>query len=145
MAKPVIAKRTAKHVISGKVQNWDHKIFTIQKVAASEQGIVVQFGRRVEYKVVKLTTKDLPPKDTDGTKITWINNFAVMDSRDHPVNRVHYTVFLPTPRRKDATFVYYDHRGLRRDKKLKRSGSKPAQDGMLQVDFHTGDPGVGCK
>ena len=105
---------------------------------------MVQFSRRVKYKVVKLSIADLPTKDTDGKKIDWINNFAVMDSRGRYVKRVHYTVFLPASRKK-MTYVYHDHRGLRRGKAPKPKGSKPAQPGMLQVDFYTGDPAIGCR
>ena len=136
-----MANRTAKHIIKGKVQNWDRKIFTIEKVAPSEQGIVLQFGRPVRFRVVKLSLEGLPRKDEHGRKITWINNFAVLSSPRHYPKR-HYTVFLPKPPKK-AAFVYYDDRGLHRDKKPKVKGSKPEQPSMLQVDFRKGDPGIG--
>jgi hypothetical protein len=139
-----VAKRVSKHIIPGKVQNWDQRIFTIEKVADHELGIVVQFSRRVDYKVVKLSIAGLPTRDTDGKKINWLNNFGVTDSKGRYVNRVHYTVFLPASKEK-MTYVYHDHRGLRHGKAPKAKGTKPAQPGMVQVDFNTGDPAVGCK
>ncbi len=141
------AKRAAppkKHVIPGKVHNWANRIFTVDKVGPSEQNVVIQFNHRVHYNVVKLDVRDLPPTDASGHKIVWITNFAVVDARGHFLKRVHYTLFLPElPKR--AHFVYFDHRGLHKDKKPKHKGSKPEQPGMVQVDFDWGDPGGGYK
>ncbi len=131
-----------KRVIPGKVQNWDYRVFTVEKVGPSEKGVVIQFGRRVKHKVVKLDVRDLPRSDAKGHKIIWLTNFAVVDSQNRPVKRVHYTLFLPELP-KGAKFVYYDHRGLGYNKKPKHHGTKPAQPGMVQVDFEFGDPGGG--
>lgn len=131
----------AKHIIQGKVSTRDHKIFTVKKVGASERDILLHFGRRVSYKVVKLNVKDLPYKDKKKKKITWINNFGVMDASGRYVKSVKYTVFLPAW--KNASFIYHDNRGLKRDKTPAYRGRKPARTGMVQVDFNTGDPGVG--
>ncbi len=133
----------AKHVIEGKVRNWDHKIFTIQKTGASEKDILIHFGRRVDYKVVKLDVKDLPSKDKDNEKINWFSNFGVMDSSGRYLKRVNYTVFLP--RMKNARFVYYERGRVKSDKTPKGEGKRPRRTRMVQVDFNTGDPGVGCK
>ncbi len=81
----------AKHIIQGKVRTHDHKIFTVQKVAASEQDILLHFGRKVNYEVVKLSVRDLPSKDAHGKKITWINNFGVKELLDT------FTEIAPTP------------------------------------------------
>ncbi len=133
----------AKHIIQGKVRTHDHKIFTVQKVAASEQDILLHFGRKVNYEVVKLSVRDLPSKDAHGKKITWINNFGVKDSSGKYVKKVKYSVFLPAPKRKSATFIYYDHGRLKWDKTPTAKGRKPARARMVQVDFNTGDPAVG--
>lgn len=135
----------AKHMIKDKVKPWRQTTFRVWREARSEQEVVLHFGRKVEYRVVKLSVKDLPPEDKDGTKITWINNFGVIGSRGNYVEGVKYTVFLPAPKSKNATFVYHDHRGLHSDKTPKYKGSKPARSGMVQVDFSTGDPGAGWR
>lgn len=135
----------AKHVIEGKVWTRDHKIFHVLRAGGSEQEIVVHFGHRVKYRVVKLTTKDLPPRDKDGKKIKWVNNYGVIDASGNYVRSVLYTVFLLRPLRKSAHFVYWERGRLKRDKEPRRTGSKPPRDGMLQVDFSSGDPGPGWK
>ena len=144
MAQRVPKHVVKKHIIKDRVQSWDRKIFTIEKVAGSEEGVVLQFGRPTKHKVVKLDARDLPRADAKGKKIIWINNFAVVDARGRSVKRVRYTLFLPELP-KGAKFVYFDHRGLREDKKPKRKGSKPEQPGMVQVDFNSGDPAGGYK
>ena len=135
----------AKHIIKDKVKPWRQTTFRLGKGAGSEQEVVLHFGRRVKYQVVKLSTSDLPPRDRDGKKITWINNFGVMDSKGKYVESVNYTVFLPAPKSKTATFVYHDHGGLHSGKTPRYKGSRPPRPGMVQVDFNTGDPGAGWK
>jgi len=93
--------------------------------------------------VVKLSVRDLPPKDKDGRKVIWINNFGVMDASRKYVKSVRYTVFLRA--RKNMRFVYYEHGRLKADKTPRYKGSKPSRSKMVQVDFNTGDPGVGCR
>ncbi len=133
----------AKRVISGKVRAWQHTIFAVGKVAPSEKEIVIHFGRRVDYQVVKLATKGLPSKHGKQA-ITWYNNFAIETASGKYVKRVRYTVFLPVlPPKK--TFVYYEDGHLKHDKMPKRTGSRRPRKGMVQVDFTSGDPGVGCK
>ncbi len=133
----------AKHIIQGKVRTRDHKIFAVQKVAASEQDILLDFGSSVNYQVVKLNVEDLPSEDTDGKKITWINNWGIMDSSGNYVESVNYTVFLSPPATENASFIYQDQGGLKRDKSPTAKGSKRARAGMVQVDFNTGDPAAG--
>jgi hypothetical protein len=135
----------AKHILKEQVRTRDHKIFAVQKAAASEQDILLHFGREVKYQVVKLDVRDLPSKDEDGRKITWINNFGVRDASGKYARNVRYKVFLRRPRKKDAAFFTYDHRGLHQIKTPMYEGSKPPRSGMVQVDFNTGDPGIGCK
>jgi len=133
----------AKQTIEGKVQTRDHRIFTVQRAADSEQDVLLDFGMTVNYQVVKLAIADLPPEDTDGKKITWINNWGVIDTSGNYVESVNYTVFLPA--RANATFVYYDRGGLKRDKTPVVKGARRARSGMVQVDFDTGDPAGGYK
>lgn len=135
----------AKRILKEKVRTRDHKIFAVRRAADSEQDILLHFGRAVKYQVVKLDVRDLPSTDWDGRKITWINNFGVRDTSGRYVRNVRYTVFLRRPRKKDAAFFTYDHRGLRQIKTPMYEGSKPPRSGMIQVDFTTGDPGIGCK
>jgi len=132
-----------KHVIQGKVQSSNQKIFTVQAVAASEQDVKLHFDHAIDYEVVKLDIEDLPSQDAQGNKIDWINNFGVMDASGNYVASVNYTVFLHP--RKDARFIYHDQRGLKEDKTPREEGSKPVQPGMVQVDFNTGDPAAGWR
>ncbi len=132
-----------KHVIKDKVKAWRQTIFRVAAVAKSEQEILVHFGRRVSYQVVKLDVKDLPPTDFDKKKIRWINNFAVVPS-GHSLGKMHYTVFLPALP-KGSSFVYYEHGRLKHDKFPKSAGTKWPRSHMVQVDFDSGDPGIGCR
>ena len=131
-----------KHVIGEVKPNADNT-YTVQAVGRTEQAVQLDFGGAVSYKIVKLDVNDLPAQDTDGTQITWINNFGVMDSSDNYVPSVNYTVFLPSGGRK--TFVYHAQGALKKDKSPASKGSKPSKAGMLQVDFTTGDPGIGWR
>jgi hypothetical protein len=131
----------AKHIVEGKVKTRDHKIFTVGKAAPGEQPILLHFGRKVGYRVVKLSVKDLPAKDRAGKKIRWVNNFAVMTASGSYVKNVRYTLFLRP--KKNAAFVYRDRFGLHRDKTPKYRGKKPPRTGMLQVELTTGDPAAG--
>ena len=135
----------AKRLVRDKVKPWRQTTFRVQKDADAEKDVVVHFGRRVKYEVVKLRTSDLPPRDREGRKITWICNFGVRDASGKYVKEVKYTLFLPRPRSKRAAFVYHDSRGLHWDKTPRYEGSKPPRDGMVQVDFKTGDPGAGWR
>lgn len=133
----------AKRVIKGKVKAWRQTIFRVGPVAASEREVLIHFGRPVKYQVVKLDVRDLPRKDVDKKKIWWINNFAVVTSSGRPVRKVHYTVFLPSLP-KGSRFVYYEHGRLKHNKTPKPSGTKWPRPHMVQVDFDSGDPGIGC-
>ncbi len=134
-----------KCIIDGKVRSWHHKIFTIETAGESEQEIVVHFGQRVDYRVVKLDFSDLPGEDDKHRKITWFNNFAIQDSSGRKyMKNVHYTVFVPKLS-KDQVFVYYANGQLKEGKKPTRVGTKPPRRHMVQVELNAGDPGVGCR
>ncbi len=143
MAASVKPRPYKKQVIRGRVQNWDHRVFSVQGVGTTEQEIFIQFGDQVDFQVVKLSRKGLPPRDPKGNKIHWINNFAIRDAAGHPVDKVQYTVFVREPSVSRKTFVYFDQKGLNTTKRPRRKGSKPEQPGFLQIDFTSGDPGVG--
>ena len=132
-----------KHTIDGKVRTSNNRIFTIQKAAASEQDIQLHFDDAIEHTVVKLDAADLPSADAEGNRITWINNWGILDASGNYVENIEYTVFLPA--RENGTFVYQDRSGLKADKKPRAEGKRPAQAGMVQVEFDTGDPGVGYR
>ena len=72
------------------------------------------------------------------------NNFAVVDSSGGSAKKVNYTVFLPTLP-KNKIFIYSEHGRLKRNKTPRWKGSKSPRPHMVQVDFNTGDPGVGCR
>ncbi len=134
-----------KCVIDGKVRAWHHKIFTIETADASQRELVVHFGHRVDYRVVKLDFSDLPTEDDQHRKITWFNNFAIQDgSGKKYLKNVPYTLFLPRLR-EDQVFVYYADGLLKEGKKPKRTGTKPPRPHMVQVDLNSGDPGIGCR
>ncbi len=130
----------AKHKIEGKVRGWRKTIFRVEKVATTEEDILVHFGHPVEYHVVKLSTQDLPRS----LKIRWINNFGVVDAKGNYVENVKYTVFMP-PIPKNWKFVYYEKGQLKEDKTARWKGNRPARNGMVQVDFTRGDPGIGIR
>ncbi len=134
-----------KCIIDGKVRAWQHKIFTVEAVGDSEQEIVVHFGRRVDYRVVKLDLSDLPTEDDRHRTITWFGNFGVQHhSGKKYLKNVHYTIYLPRlPDNK--VFVYYANGKLKQDKTPKRTGTKRPRPHMVQIDLDAGDPGVGCR
>ncbi len=131
----------AKHRIEGKVRAWHHMVFKVQKVAAGEEEVVLHFGHPVKHDVVKLDVKDLPLKDRDGTKIHWINNFAVVDAKGKYMDKVDYTLFLKA--RKRAHFVYYEHGRIKHDKQPLRKGRRSPRHWKVQVVLNSGDPGAG--
>lgn len=133
----------AKTVIEGKASTSNNIEFTVQAVGPSEQNIIIVFDSVTQYQVVKLDVNDLPSTDGDKKKITWINNFGIVDSSGNYVPSVNYTVFLPA--RANASFIYKDAGGLKTNKTPAARGSKPERPGMVQVNFNTGDPGVGWK
>ncbi len=130
----------AKNIIENKVVTQDNIEFTVETVAGSEEDILVVFANAVSYKVVKLNVADLPPND-NGKKITWINNFGVMDKNGNKyVDQVSYTVFLPP--KANGRFIYHDKDGLKKNK-TPGPGNRPDRPGWVKVEFDTGDPGVG--
>ena len=135
----------AKHIVQKKVKSWRNTIFTILPAGRGEKKVMLHFGRPTRYKVVKLEVKDLPPRDKKRKKITWMNNWGVMSASGRYVESVKYTVFLPPPPRKNAQLVYHDRKGLHEDKTPKYRGKKAPRAGMVQVEFTTGDPGVGYR
>ncbi len=136
-----------KQIVSTIQPNADNT-YTIPAVESGEQQVILDFGGRVNYKVVKLSSlTGLPPQDDGPEKkpITWISNFGVMDPAGNDyLPQVNYTVFMPATH-PGQTFVHNDKTGLHTSKVPKSTGSKPQKDNMLQVDFSTGDPGIGWK
>ena len=132
----------AKTKLEGYVSTSDNVTFTVQGVGKTEQDIFVVFDSATSYQVVKLDVNDLPSSD-GGKTITWINNFGVVNSSGNYVPSVDYTVFLPA--HANGSFIYKDKDGLKTNKTPKETGKKPKKPGMVQVDFNTGDPGIGWK
>ena len=132
----------AKTKLEGYVSTTDNITFTVQGVAKSEQTIFVVFDDATSYQVVKLDVNDLPSSD-GGKTIAWVNDFGVVDSAGHYVPSVDYTVFLPA--HANGSFIYKDQGGLKTNKTPNETGKKPKKPGMVQVDFNTGDPGIGWK
>lgn len=142
MAKKHVVKHTVKkRIIKGKVSTEDHRVFTVGKVGASEEQVVVDFGREVKYRVVKLSIRGLPSTDSEGKKITWINNLGIKGPSGRYAKRVRYAVLLRD--RPGKTYVYYDHRGLRQDKKPRPHRTKALPRGWAKVVFTSGDPAHG--
>ena len=135
----------AKTIIENKVSTQDNKEFTIQAVANSEQDILVVFDNVVDYTVVKLDIADLPstdpPDDKNGKKITWVNNFGIMNKNGTKyLDQVNYTVFLPP--KANGHFIYHAKGALKKDK-TPAPGNRPDKPGWVKVEFDTGDPAIG--
>ncbi len=129
-----------KIVIPGKVRTLDHKTFKVEKATGAEEDVLLHFGRAVEYKVVKLSTKGLP--HTFGRKkIHWLNCFGIRDASGEYMREVHYTAFVCVPR--GTAVVYYDRKGLHTAKGLLRERGKLGGKEVVGLAFETGDPGVG--
>ena len=140
--RPTTRKKAVKKIlVRGKVDTKDERIFTVGKSARSEEKVVLDFGRKVEYQVVKLSIRGLPRRAPDGKPITWINNFAVIGTNKKALKRVRYTVYLRG--RTNKTFVYYDQRGLHFNKKPQRQAKKNLPKSWVKVVFNTGDPAHG--
>ncbi len=140
-----MGKGVAKKRIIEEVHGWHGTIFKVEKdpKSRSQKDILVHFGHPVRYHVVKLGLENLPAVDSQGKRIVWFNNFGVVDSRGRFVKRVKYTVFLPALRR-GAAFICYEDGVLNDRKRPRRKGSRWPRPHMVQVDFTTGDPAVGC-
>ncbi len=130
-----------KVVIPGKVRTLDHKTFKVERAAAGEEDVLIHFGRAVNYKVVKLSTKSLP-RTFGREKIHWLSNFGVQDADGEYMPDVHYTAFLCVPR--GARLIYFDRKGFHRPKGQMRDLGKGGGKEIVQIEFETGDPGVGC-
>jgi len=137
MAKRPVGKR----VIPGNVRTIDHKTFRIEKGAGAAEDVLLHFGREVDYRVVKLSTKGLP--QTFGRKkIHWLSYFGILNARGEYMREVHYTAFLCVPR--GAKILVYDHKGFHAVKGLIRGSAKLGGKELVHVEMTTGDPGFIC-
>jgi hypothetical protein len=132
----------AKNIIQNKVVTEDNIEFTVQKVAGSEEDILIVFAGVVDHKVVKLDVADPDlPRTDNGKKITWINDFGIMDKDGNEyLDQVSYSIFLPP--RANGQFIYQDRGGLKKNK-TPGPGNRPDKPGWVKVEFDTGDPAVG--
>jgi hypothetical protein len=143
----------AKRIIAGKkVKSYRNTVFTVPPGRPGDKAVMLHFGRAVGYDVVNLDTRGFPRRDRKGNKIIWVAGWGVTlkatgspKSRKAPkfVRKVRYTAFVPRPRRKPVQWVCYDGRKLSYIPGPKYRGKKPPRAGMVQVEFNTGDPGVG--
>jgi hypothetical protein len=138
--KRVATKPVPKRLVKGKVSMG---LFIVRTAAPSEEDVYLDFGRRVQFDVVKLSIAGLPKELSKGRPITWINNFGVR-SKGKFVKRAKYTLYLRMPRKKK--FVYYDGQRLRTNKKprvLSGQERKRFPRDWVKVDFSIGDPAIG--
>ncbi len=126
-------------IIRGKVRSWDQTVFLVGKAGPSEKEVLVYFGRKVPYRVVKLSKEHLPRTDKNGKKITWLSNFGVINkSNERFVAHVKYAILLPPPP-KNKVYVYYEA-GVLKDYVYPESLPPVAV-----LEFTTGDPGIGIR
>ncbi len=141
-APPGLTKR----IIPRQVRSFHNTVFVVGKAPESqvEQDVPIHFGCQVPYRVVKLGTRNLPRTDPKGNRITWINNFGVMDSKGNYVNGVKYTVLLPALPGNQVYVTCID--GQVQD--LVEAVAKPADfppTQTIQVEFTRGDPPIGIR
>ncbi len=135
-----------KRIIPRQVRSFHNTVFVVGKAPESqvEQDLPIHFGCEVPYRVVKLGTRNLPRADSKGNRITWINNFGVMDSKGNYVDGVKYTVLLPALPGKQVYVTYLD--GQVQD--LMGVVAQPVESPpahMIQVEFTRGDPPIGIR
>ncbi len=133
--------RIKKQVIPGKVRTLDHKTFKIEKGDGAAEDVLLHFGRAVDYRVVKLSTKGLP-RTLGRRKLHWLSYFGVRDAHGEFMREVHYTAFLCVPR--GANILVYDHKGFHPAKGLIRASTKLGGKELIHVEMETGDPGFVC-
>jgi hypothetical protein len=148
----------AKRIVrAAKVAHWRRTIFKVPKVGPTEKRIFLHFGRPVNYRIVKLDVRDMPPGFAPGKgprKVKWINCWGIMYAKQNKyVKDVRYTVFIPLPpasRRRGIhaqTYTVFDGRRLHHltppGRRPAYRGRRPTRRGMWQVDFFSGDPGIG--
>ncbi len=109
-----------------------HKVFRVKKHGKYEIDVLLDFGKHVDYRVVKLST-DLLPTHYKGRKIHWLSAFGVQ-SHGKYVPNVHYTAFFCVP----------SGRHLLRYERGKLVARPHPGKGIMWMDFTSGDPAVGC-
>ncbi len=133
--------RIKKQVIPGGVRTLDHKTFRIEKGEGAAEDVLLHFGREVNYRVVKLSTKGLP-RTLGRRKIHWLTYFGVRGADGEYMREVHYTAFLCVP--PGAKILVYDHKGFHAPKGLLRRSAKLGGKELIHVEMETGDPGLVC-
>ncbi len=136
-----MAEHPQKRIVAGKVRTLDHKTFKVERGSGGEEDVLLHFGRVVDYRVVKLSTKGLPAA-LGRNKIHWLSNFGVLDAHGEYLREVHYTAFLCVPR--GARLLYYDRKGFHKAKGQMRDRAKGGGKEIVQIELETGDPAVGC-
>jgi len=84
-----------KTVISGKVKKEGKGKFKVEKGNEKdhEVDIDIDIDENGDYEVEKLSIADLPETMGDGTKIRWLNNFAIKQNGKYIKKK--YTVTIP--------------------------------------------------
>ncbi len=139
MAKRPSLKRSVprhpdkKQVDTSKVTTRDHRVFRVPKHGKGEIDVLLAFSRPVDYQVVKLKTKSLPPR-YGGRPITWLSAFGVKGGDRQFMKDVHFTAFFCVP--SGRHLIRFEHGKL---------AAKPHPGkGIMYMEFESGDPAIGC-
>lgn len=115
--------------------------FWIRKAGDTGQPVFVDLGKTAKYQVVGLSRVGLPLWYKGTRKIKWINNFGIKDRSGKYVQKVTYALYLRN--RPGKTFVYFDGKRIRDDKKPRPQHDKWAPRGWVKVTLTVGDPAEG--
>jgi hypothetical protein len=133
----------SKHIL--KFRNYtyttDHRFFYISKASSREDKVILDFGKAVEYRVVKLGRSGLPKK-FKGRPVKWVSNFAIKNKSGAYVERVPYTLYL---RRRPGRFVYMSGNKIKDDKSPRKQSRaiKEVPHSWVKVVLTLGDPPEG--
>jgi hypothetical protein len=147
MLKPLpikhkIPKIPKKHIMPWYVRSFHHTIFVVgkDKHNKDEQDVVLHFGEKLSHRVVKLNTRGLPHKSRAGNRITWINNFGIVDRRGNYVDGVPYTLILPALP-SEMVYVTYQKGEVR----LLHLCAMAEPSRFVLAELAVGDPPVGAR
>lgn len=96
-----------KVVVPGKVKKESNKKYKIKKDKASESDITIEIVEDGNYEVEKLSVEGLPTNMSDGSPISWINNFAIKKKGQY-INQRYFVTLPPVGK---SRIIIFDGNG----------------------------------